>query len=331
MWLKRLFPSFGCTLLSLGNAFPAETDLVRRMIIDEAGQCHSAYAISALLRARSALVIGDVHQLEPVIGLGVDDERRIRKGMKLKLSERELDPFRVFDESGSSAQSLADRAVPNRPTLRDHFRCQPAIVALCEAWCGYGMVARTRPSSLGHVFSPLDSAVLFQPVNGEQSRFAGSWQNEAEVFQVLSWVRRLVGAGVLPADVAVITPYRGQFEAIFRALRAHGVPTERPIAEEPEQESLGLFDGQGGVAVGTVHRFQGGERRVVLLSTTVTRTASLGFLNDRVHLLNVAASRAKDHLIVIGHEPTLRAGARTRILVDGQRKLLPLQDGGIAR
>jgi hypothetical protein len=331
MWLKRLFPSFGCTLLSLGNAFPAETDLVRRMIIDEAGQCHSAYAISALLRARSALVIGDVHQLEPVIGLGVDDERRIRKGMKLKLSERELAPFRVFDESGSSAQSLADRAVPNRPTLRDHFRCQPAIVALCEAWCGYGMVTRTRPSSLGNVLPPLDSAVLFQPVNGEQSRFAGSWQNEAEVLQLLSWVRRLLGAGVPAADMAVITPYRGQFEAIFRALRAHGVPTERPIAEEPEQESLGLFDGQGGVAVGTVHRFQGGERRVVLLSTTVTRTASLGFLNDRVHLLNVAASRAKDHLIVVGHEPTLRAGARTRILVEGQRKLLPLQEGRIAR
>jgi hypothetical protein len=325
IWLKRLFPSFGCTLLSLGNAFPVETDLVRRMIIDEAGQCHSAYAVSALLRARSALVIGDVHQLEPVIGLGVDDERRMRKGMKLKLGERELEPYRVYDESGNSAQSLADRAVSNRPTLRDHFRCQPAIVALCEAWCGYGMVARTRPSSLGHLLAPLDSPVLFLPVNGEQSRFAGSWQNEEEVLQLLAWTRRLLAAGIPAADVAVITPYRGQFEAIFRALRAHGVPTERPASEEAEQEVLGLFDNQGGVAVGTVHRFQGGERRVVLLSTTVTRTASLGFLNDRVHLLNVAASRAKDHLIVVGHEPTLRAGKLTRILVEKQRKLSPLQ------
>jgi superfamily I DNA and/or RNA helicase len=324
MWLKRTFPSFGCTLLSIGNAFPAEPDSIRRVIIDEAGQCHSAYAVSALLRARSALLIGDVHQLEPVIGLGVDDERRIRRGMKLKIPEGELEPYRVYDESGNSAQSLADRAVATRPTLRDHFRCQPAIVALCEAWCSYGMIVHTPPASLGHLLAELSAPVLFLPVNGEQRRFAGSWQNEAESFQLLAWVRRLLAAGVPSADVAVITPYRGQFEAVFRALRAAGLPTERAAAEETDQEPSGLFGREVGVAVGTVHRFQGGERRVVLLSTTVTRSASLGFLDDRVHLLNVAASRAKDHLIVVGNEPTLRAGQHTRILVEGQPRLLPL-------
>jgi ATP-dependent exoDNAse (exonuclease V) alpha subunit len=44
-------------------------------------------------------------------------------------------------------------------------------------------------------------------------------------------------------------------------------------------------------------------------------------LNDRVHLLNVAASRAKQHLIVVGHESTLRAGVRTRVLIDGHPRL----------
>jgi superfamily I DNA and/or RNA helicase len=280
--------------------------------------------VSALLRARSALVIGDVHQLEPVIDLGVDDERRIRRSMKLKLSERELEPYRVYDGSGNSAQSLADRAVLERPTLRDHFRCQPAIAALCEAWCNYGMVARTPPASLGHLIADLDAPVLFLPVNGEQRRYAGSFQNEAEQFQLMAWVRRLLNHGVAAADLAVITPYRGQFEAVFRAMRAEGLPTERTAAEEADEENLGLFGKEGGIALGTVHRFQGGERRVVLLSTTVTRAASLGFLNDRVHLLNVAASRAKDHLIVLGHEPTLRSGNHTRILVEGQPRLRPL-------
>ena len=47
-------------------------------------------------------------------------------------------------------------------------------------------------------------------------------------------------------------------------------------------------------------------------------------MNDRVHLLNVAASRAKDHLIVVGHEPTLLTGHNTRILVENQPRLRPL-------
>ena len=51
--------------LTIGN----ESDIISHVVIDEGGQCHSAYAVSALMRARQALVIGDVHQLEPVLHL----------------------------------------------------------------------------------------------------------------------------------------------------------------------------------------------------------------------------------------------------------------------
>jgi superfamily I DNA and/or RNA helicase len=69
-----------------------------------------------------------------------------------------------------------------------------------------------------------------------------------------------------------------------------------------------------------VHRFQGGERHIILLSTTVTRPSSLRFLDERVNLVNVAASRAKEHLVIIGHEATLLAGRHTRaLLADAER------------
>lgn len=321
-WLKKVFPCFGCTLLSLGNAFAADPGGVQRVIVDEAGQCHGAYAVSALLRARSVLLIGDVHQLEPVHDLGADDERRIQRGLKLGLSEKELEPFRMYDESGHSAQSLADRAVSERPTLREHFRCQPEIIALCEAWCNYGMTPFTKPASLAGVIPELCAPVLFMPVPGEQQRFAGSWQNDAELGALIGWVRRLLAHGVPPSEIALITPYRGQAEAIFRALRAERMPIEQA---SDDLEEPGLFGRQGGIALGTVHRFQGGERRVVLFSTTVTERSRLAFVNERVNLLNVAASRAKEHLLVLGHEATLRAGSNTRILVDGQPRLAPAE------
>ncbi|MFZ5897043.1 MAG: DEAD/DEAH box helicase [Myxococcota bacterium] len=327
LWLRRLFPCFGCTLLSLGNAFGGEQPAFERVIVDEAGQCHPAYVVSALLRARSALVIGDVHQLEPVIGLSQEDERRIFRGMKLKISETEMQPYRTYDGSGNSAQSLAERAVPSRPALRDHFRCQAEIALLSDTWCNYGLVPRAARASCQPLVPELVAPVLLTQVRGEQERYLGSFRNRVEAIEVASWLEHLLASGLNPAEIAVITPYRGQSEHLLQTLRSASIPVERPRDELLEEASLELFDAaSAAVAVGTVHRFQGGERRVVLFSTTVTRPESLGFIDERVHLLNVATSRAKEHLIVVGNAATLRQGRHTRALVESATKLA--QRGG---
>jgi hypothetical protein len=324
-WLRQVFPSFGCTLLSLGNALRSDQPSCRQVVIDEAGQCPSAYAVSALLRAHSALVIGDTHQLEPVVGLSRDDERRILRGLGLKLASERLDPYRMFDESGNSAQSVADRAVQLRPSLRDHFRCQPAIIALPEAWCDYGMIVRTPPRSRSAQAPRLSGAALFQDCAGQQERFAGSWVNPAESEQVVSWLGYLLGQGIAAGEIGVITPFRSQAEALLRRLGAARIPLARAYDEEEADANLELFGAResrsGGVAVGTVHRFQGGERSIILFSSTLTRTSNLRFVDERVNLLNVAVSRAREHLLVIGHEPTLRAGQHTRLLVSESQRI----------
>jgi superfamily I DNA and/or RNA helicase len=72
----------------------------------------------------------------------------------------------------------------------------------------------------------------------------------------------------------------------------------------------------GGLALGTVHRFQGGERRIVLFSSVVTRTGSLTFLNARPNLLNVAVSRAQQHFVCLGDRSVLVQGKLTRLMVE---------------
>ena len=128
--------------------------------------------------------------------------------------------------------------------------------------------------------------------------------------------------GISADDIGVITPFRGQLDALWRDLRLANVPLEQH-AEGPVQDNLDLFGASPGrgIALGTVHRFQGGERSVILFSTTVTRAASLRFVDERVNLLNVAASRARDHLITLGHEPTLRAGRHTPALLEDARRM----------
>jgi AAA domain-containing protein len=320
-WLRRLFPVFGSTLLSLGNVFPPESDCIERIVIDEAGQCHPGYAVSALVRAQSALVIGDVHQLEPVIGLSREDEQRMSRSLRLSIAADVLAPYRAHDEASSSAQHLADRAVATRPTLVDHFRCQPEIAAICERLCAYGLVVRTAPSSRASSAARLTAPLLAVALEGEQERFAGSWVNRDETREVVAWVQYLLACGISTDDIGVITPFRGQLEQLGHALSAARVPlADAQRAAEPA--NLDLFGGPSrGLALGTVHRFQGGERAIILLSTTLTRPSSLRFIDERVNLVNVAASRARDHLIVIGHEPTLLAGRHTRALLEGARRI----------
>lgn len=323
VWLKRLYPVWGCTLLSMGNNFSPDKGMIRRVVIDEAGQCHGAYAVSALLRAESALVIGDVNQLEPVVELTAADESRLLKGLALKSGSAELAPFRVYQGSDTSAQSIADRAVSSRPTLIDHFRCQVEIATICDELCGYGLVTHTPRRSHESLVSALSYPLLFSAVNGAQQRFAGSWVNPAELAEVTRWIQHLLRAGLRPSQLGVITPFRGQLEGLWRELRAARVPLERPmLVEDLEQTNLfGAAD--SGVALGTVHRFQGGERSVILFSTTITEARSLPFVDERVNLVNVAASRAREHLVTIGHGPTLRAGQNTRSLVGRARPAAP--------
>src|SRR5690606_30761714 len=227
-WLRRLYPVWGCTLLSLGNVFPPEAAQAERVVVDEAGQCHSAYAASALLRGRSALVIGDVNQLEPVVELSRQDETRVLRGLELRLDTDALEPFRMYEGCHNSAQSVADRVVASRPTLIDHFRCQPEIAAVSEALCGYGLRTHTPRRSCVGLAAELTHPLLHTPTLGQQQRFAGSWLNESEVAVVIAWAQRLLRAGLQPDELGIITPFRGQLETLWRSLRAASVPVERP-------------------------------------------------------------------------------------------------------
>jgi superfamily I DNA and/or RNA helicase len=313
--LCSLFGIWGSTLLSLGNCFPSELGLISRLVIDEAGQCHPAHAVSGLMRAQHALVIGDVHQLSPVIELGADDEVRFVRSCPL--SAQQLRPYRVHANATTSSQSLADRAVSARGRLTDHFRCQPGIIALSDALCGYGLSVHTPLADRSGNAPYLRHPLALVDLRGEQARWAGSWCNPQEMHETLALVESLLGAGLEPREVAVITPYRGQLERLRRGFLQRRIPLEASV----ELAESGSGQQQNGLALGTVHRFQGGERSIVLFSSVITHRSSLPFLNERPNLLNVAVSRARHHFVCLGHAAVLSQGPRSRLLVEGVPRL----------
>ena len=167
----------GSTLLSLGNVFPPEFESIDYVVVDEGGQCHPAYVVSAFMRAKHAMIIGDVHQLEPIFTLSVDEETRILEaldGASEAITER---AFRVFENCGHSAQHSAELVCDSPKELTEHFRSVPEIVTICDKICSYGLNVRT-PKATSRFAEHIDGA----PFNGTHlwrpAKKPGSWCNQ---------------------------------------------------------------------------------------------------------------------------------------------------------
>lgn len=54
------------------------------------------------------------------------------------------------------------------------------------------------------------------------------------------------------------------------------------------------------ITIGTVHTFQGGERKIIIMSTTYGSKDGCFFIDNNENIMNVAVSRAEDSFLVFG-------------------------------
>lgn len=148
-----------------------------------------------------------------------------------------------------------------------------------------------------------------------------SYTNRAECAAVLRVVRTLLlDRAVRPAEIAVVTPYAGQRDALSAALAADPVvnPLQATVQRDADDArwlhldaaaaAAPAVDSINGLQVATVDSFQGHEKPVVVFSCVRSNhRAQLGFLRDR-RRLNVALTRAQQALLIVGNADTLRHG-----------------------
>ena len=90
-------------------------------------------------------------------------------------------------------------------------------------------------------------------------------------------------------DIGIISPYKGQVQLLRRMLRRNSY--WKPLRQL--------------ISVNTVDGFQGQERDIILISMVrQNEQGQVGFLSD-LRRMNVAITRARMKLIIIGHSPTL--------------------------
>jgi len=116
----------------------------------------------------------------------------------------------------------------------------------------------------------------------------GSRCNENEATIVVNWVEILISSGVFPSQIAIITPYQAQVSLLSSTLHS----------KYPDLE------------IGSVDGMQGREKEAIILSLVRSNNKrEVGFLKDK-RRLNVAMTRARRQLCVIGDSSTIKHGSK---------------------
>lgn len=280
--VASLFPAWAITNLSARGRLPLDPGFFDVLVIDEASQCDIASALPLLFRSKRAVIIGDPQQLRHITQLS--------PGADLKL----LQENNLADGWSYSRNSLYDRAVSlvGNQTLRDHHRSASDIIGFSNAHFYDGRLRVATKHETLRFPDPDSSAIKWVNVLGTVKRPpGGSAFNQEEATVVVNELERLLVDGQYQGSVGVISPFRLQVNKIRDLVHRN----ER-IMQTISSSSL---------LIETVYKFQGDERDVVLFSPVIsggTPSTTLRFLANSPNTFNVAVTRARATLIVVGDQ-----------------------------
>lgn len=272
--LLKALPGWATSTYSTSTIKP-DAGLFDLVVIDEAAQCGIAHILPLLYRAKRALIIGDPQQLQPVVQLPAKEEKTYRA--RAGLGDAWMDERHLSYADGTAYAAAA--AVETPFLLNEHYRCHPDIAAVPNRRLYDGKL--TVLTDLRTLAVKGEPAVQWIDQQGEVTQPQGrSAVNEREAQAVATQVAEL-RARHPQASIGIVTPFRAQ---------THRINTLLEERELPER-------------AGTVHRLQGSERDIIVLSPVgsarITSSSRRWLLTEQT-LWNVAITRAKGLLVVVG-------------------------------
>lgn len=250
-----------------------EFDLV---IVDEAGQVQTSDVLIPLIRGKRAVLVGDHKQLPPV----TTDE------FKAAIANRD-DAAELLALSQKSLLEILVKAIPEDHVvqLQTQRRMPESIARLISEHFYHGTVKSAVGPRRGDALftKPLvfvDTSTLPEHERRETRVKDAGYINNAEA-RLLNRLGEHYDSS--QAEWALIVPYKEQLGHL-KEMALQWVPNSKTV------------DGN----FGTVDAFQGGERDVVLYGfTRSNKDGYIGFL-DELRRLNVAFTRAKQRLVLVG-------------------------------
>jgi DNA polymerase III delta prime subunit len=301
------------TLASSGYIFAMGVqEHFTHVFIDECGQCIEPEGLIPLQAAKKDAIVafaGDPKQLGPVIRSPV----AIEYGLEISLLER-------FVKESNRSQQAYGYPCCHHIMLEDSYRAHPAITDLYSSLFydtklrAVGNESITYSMTNYPIFNSHGTEIIpvqFINANGVEERTADSpsWFNREEADTVLDLVQELVlhtdtnGVHITADDVGVITPYRKQVDHLKGKIRHY--PHLRDVK------------------IGTTEIFQGKEKKIIIITAVRSRSEyiqfddkfKLGFLKNPKRM-NVAISRARAALFIVGHANVLRLDEQWKKLIN---------------
>lgn len=258
------------------NHYTVRNQQYHTVVIDEAGQALEPACWIPILKAQQVVLAGDHCQLPPTI----KSDEAARNGLATTLLEK--------------CAALHPETVT---LLEEQYRMHATIMGYSSG-IFYENKLKAHASVAGHLLFSADTPLAFVDTAGcgfDEKSEGTSTTNPEEAAFLFKHLTRLVTAlgdhyqpGNFPS-VAVISPYKQQIQLLKEQL-LH-TPELQPYA--------------GSISINTIDSFQGQERDIVYISMTRSNTENrIGFLSD-IRRMNVAMTRARKKLVVIGDSGTL--------------------------
>lgn len=257
------------------NHYTVRNQTYHTVVIDEAGQAIEPACWIPILKAQKLIMAGDHLQLPPTI-----KSAEAAKELSTTLMEKLV--------------ALYPKAVT---LLQEQYRMNETIAGFSSQEFYEGRL-KAHPSVAQHSLLPGDSPMLFIDTAGcgfEEKREGSGLSNPEEAQFLIKHLVHYTGeltATYRPENfptIGVIAPYRHQVEGLKEAVAAH--PALQPFLHA--------------LTVNTIDSFQGQERDAIYISLTRSNADStIGFLSE-LRRTNVALTRARKKLVVIGDSATL--------------------------
>jgi hypothetical protein len=275
------------------------------VIVDEAGQISTPNLLVPLVRARRAILVGDHMQLPPFVDSSVKTWIENLSPQALQDLGVEYEDFEQNQLLSALTRSAFEQLLLTRPR-HDNLvafteqRRMPRVIADFASRHFYGQqltTVRNEQSSVrGTLFQSelmfVDTSTLDGKVRQDSKREkTEDWESPGFINQCEARLIARLAAHYEQnkAEWAIIVPYRAQASLIISYLEK--------LVEAP--------DFRWDERVATVDSFQGGERDYILYSFTRSNTyGKIGFLNE-LRRFNVALTRAKQQLVLVGDLSTL--------------------------
>lgn len=277
MWetLFLCFPIVTTTLHSFDKSkFHMIKGIFDTIMFDEAGQALLHTAVAPLYRARKSIIVGDVFQLEPIRG---NEERLVER--------HEFDPKTegCIDIERNSVQHGADRGSDIYENLNEqrvgiildeHRRCENAIIQFSNR---YVYEKRLKIVKKDEEKKFLGKNLCFIDVRGVKNENNENTSEARICERIVNSIIALYGEEYR-SKIGIITPFKNQVNLLKNYIHK--------------------------IDVGTVHSFQGQEKDIIILSTVINdakKNSGIDFVGRKPNFLNVAFTRAKKQLIVVGN------------------------------